>query len=131
MHTHREYSPINISLLPLTTTTGQRTKTVSLVLQPHVHFTYSSRLFPFANPLVSRYSCPSLSTTSDMISRRRILSRSRDDLNSDSGVGFAVQVEEEEDVWYNKDKLYKVRLFCALSTAFTKSGRNRGCSKNP
>lgn len=54
-----------------------------------------------------------------MISRRRILSRSRDDLNSDSGVGFAVQVEEEEDVWYNKDKLYKVRSFCALSTVFT------------
>jgi hypothetical protein len=45
-----------------------------------------------------------------MISRRRILSRSRDDLNLDSGVGFPVQVEEEEDVWYNKDKLYKVRL---------------------
>lgn len=43
-----------------------------------------------------------------MISRRRILSRSRDDLNLDSGVGFPVQVEEEEDVWYNKDKLYKV-----------------------
>jgi len=42
-----------------------------------------------------------------MISRRRILSRSRDDLNMDSG--FAVQVEDEEDVWYNKDKLYKVR----------------------
>lgn len=43
-----------------------------------------------------------------MISRRRILSRSRDDLNLDSGVGFPVQVEDEEDVWYNKDKLYKV-----------------------
>lgn len=43
-----------------------------------------------------------------MISRRRILSRSRDDLNLDSGVGFPVQVEEEEDVWYNKEKLYKV-----------------------
>lgn len=44
-----------------------------------------------------------------MISRRRILSRSRDDLHLDSGVGFPAQVEEEEDVWYNKDKLYKVR----------------------
>ncbi|XP_025418695.1 uncharacterized protein LOC112689280 isoform X2 [Sipha flava] len=52
-------------------------------------------------------SCPSLSVPNDMISRRRILSRSRDDLNLDSGVGFPVQVEEEEDVWYNKDKLYK------------------------
>lgn len=55
------------------------------------------------------YSCPPLSVPNDMISRRRILSRSRDDLNLDSGVGFPVQVEEEEDVWYNKDKLYKVR----------------------
>lgn len=44
-----------------------------------------------------------------MISRRRILSRSRDDLNLDAGAGFPVQVEEEEDVWYNKEKLYKVR----------------------
>lgn len=42
----------------------------------------------------------------DMVSRRRILSRSRDDLNLDST--FNAQQEEEEDVWYNKDKLYKV-----------------------
>ncbi|XP_034243150.1 uncharacterized protein LOC117646377 isoform X2 [Thrips palmi] len=41
----------------------------------------------------------------DMVSRRRILSRSRDDLNLDST--FVAQQEEEEDVWYNKDKLYK------------------------
>lgn len=37
-----------------------------------------------------------------MVSRRRILSRSRDDLTQ------AAQLEEEEDVWYQKDKLYKV-----------------------
>ncbi|XP_059482966.1 uncharacterized protein LOC132201084 isoform X2 [Neocloeon triangulifer] len=36
-----------------------------------------------------------------MVSRRRILSRSRDDLNLDT-----VEVPEE-DVWYQKDKLYK------------------------
>ncbi|KAE8750714.1 hypothetical protein FOCC_FOCC002691, partial [Frankliniella occidentalis] len=41
----------------------------------------------------------------DMVSRRRILSRSRDDLNLDAT--FTTQQEEEEDVWYNKDKLYK------------------------
>lgn len=41
----------------------------------------------------------------EMISRRRILSRSRDDLNVTDT--YAVQ-EEEEDVWYNRDKLYKV-----------------------
>ena len=39
-----------------------------------------------------------------MVSRRKILSRSRDDLNLE-----APPPEEEEDIWYNKDKLYKVR----------------------
>ena len=38
-----------------------------------------------------------------MVSRRKILSRSRDDLNLE-----APPPEEEEDIWYNKDKLYKV-----------------------
>lgn len=38
-----------------------------------------------------------------MVSRRKILSRSRDDLNIE-----APPPEEEEDIWYNKDKLYKV-----------------------
>ncbi|XP_039301260.1 uncharacterized protein LOC111043775 [Nilaparvata lugens] len=42
---------------------------------------------------------------SDMVSRRRILSRSRDDLSFDSPPAFAP--EEEEDVWYQKEKLYK------------------------
>ncbi|XP_069678538.1 uncharacterized protein exp isoform X2 [Periplaneta americana] len=41
---------------------------------------------------------------SEMVSRRRILSRSRDDLNLDSTY---VMQEEEEDVWYQRDKLYK------------------------
>ena len=40
-----------------------------------------------------------------MVSRRKILSRSRDDLNTEQP---AMQ-EEEEDVWYQRDKLYKVR----------------------
>lgn len=39
-----------------------------------------------------------------MVSRRRILSRSRDDLNLDSTY---VMQDEEEDVWYQRDKLYK------------------------
>lgn len=39
-----------------------------------------------------------------MISRRRILSKSRDDLTSDP----PYQQEEEEDVWTQKDKLFKV-----------------------
>ena len=37
-----------------------------------------------------------------MVSRRKILSRSRDDLNMEA------PPDEEEDIWYNKDKLYKV-----------------------
>lgn len=40
-----------------------------------------------------------------MVSRRRILSRSRDDLHMDSNFQ---PPEDEEDVWYQKDKLYKV-----------------------
>jgi hypothetical protein len=39
---------------------------------------------------------------STMVSRRRILSRSRDDLNLD------IVEAPEEDVWYQRDKLFKV-----------------------
>ena len=38
-----------------------------------------------------------------MVSRRRILSQSRDELNFRSGP------EEEDDTWFNKEKLFKVR----------------------
>lgn len=49
-----------------------------------------------------------------MVSRRKILSRSRDDLNLEHQYQ---QQDDEEDVWYQKDKLYKVSkcdsfLFC-------------------
>lgn len=43
---------------------------------------------------------------SSMVSRRKILSRSRDDLNLDQKT--YMQQEEEEDIWYQKDKLFKV-----------------------
>lgn len=39
-----------------------------------------------------------------MVSRRKILSRSRDDLSTNQ----PYIPEEEEDVWYQKDKLFKV-----------------------
>lgn len=42
-----------------------------------------------------------------MVSRRKILSRSRDDLSSDQ----PYIKEEEEDVWYQKDKLFKVSTY--------------------
>ncbi|GAB0088478.1 integral component of membrane [Sergentomyia squamirostris] len=41
----------------------------------------------------------------EMVSRRKILSRSRDDLNLDHS--YHQQQEDEEDVWYQKEKLYK------------------------
>lgn len=41
-----------------------------------------------------------------MVSRRKILSRSRDDLNADQ----SYVPEDEEDVWYQKDKLFKVSV---------------------
>ncbi len=41
-----------------------------------------------------------------MVSRRKILSRSTDDLNLE---GPVQNEPEEEDVWFNKEKLYKVK----------------------
>ncbi|XP_069361523.1 uncharacterized protein exp isoform X2 [Maniola hyperantus] len=59
----------------------------------------------------SSISTPSLGpfetvTGGEMVSRRRILSRSRDDLTQ----AISTQIEEEEDVWYQKDKLYKEHI---------------------
>lgn len=42
-----------------------------------------------------------------MVSRRKILSRSRDDLNAEQ----PFVAEEEDDVWYQKDKLFKVSIY--------------------
>lgn len=44
------------------------------------------------------------STAAEMVSRRKILSRSRDDLNLETFV------QDEEDVWYQKEKLFRVSL---------------------
>ena len=79
-------------------------------------FSLSRALFPFDfNFLISLFVClfvcyscgPTIGQ--DMVSRRRILSRSRDDLHLDN---FP---EEEDDVWHIKEKLYKVRT----ATSFT------------
>lgn len=40
-----------------------------------------------------------------MVSRRRILSRSRDDLNN---IYHSFVHEDEDDVWYQKEKLFRV-----------------------
>lgn len=50
------------------------------------------------------------SNSGEMVSRRKILSRSRDDLNLDGPMPGEGQPPDEEDVWYQKEKLYKVRL---------------------
>merc|ERR1719249_170589 len=42
-----------------------------------------------------------------MVSRRKILSRSRDDLNLEAPVPGE---QDEEDVWYQKDKLFKEHI---------------------
>merc|ERR1712223_7132 len=51
------------------------------------------------------YSCGP-SSSGEMVSRRKILSRSRDDLNLEG----PAQAEDEEDVWYQKEKLYKEHI---------------------
>lgn len=52
-----------------------------------------------------------------MVSRRRILSRSRDDLHLDN---FP---EEEDDVWHIKEKLYKASPDRLLSGSASARGR--------
>jgi len=50
-----------------------------------------------------------------MVSRRRILSRSRDELHfgPSSHLSLAANAadDEEEDVWHSKEKLYRVSAF--------------------
>lgn len=53
-----------------------------------------------------------------MVSRRKILSRSRDDLNLDQAY---MQMDDEEDVWYQKDKLLKVSDILMSYIYFTKN----------
>jgi len=45
-----------------------------------------------------------------MVSRRKILSRSRDDLNQESGAHPGGGEPEEEDIWFDKNKLYKEHI---------------------
>ncbi|KAH9511033.1 hypothetical protein DERF_009519 [Dermatophagoides farinae] len=50
-----------------------------------------------------------------MISRRRILSRSRDELMNGQYPDNYNPYEEEEDVWYSKDKLLKLAKTFSIS----------------
>lgn len=60
----------------------------------------------------------------EMVSRRKILSRSRDDLNLDQ----TYPPEEEEDVWYQKDKLFKVSGFIDRKVSLSFERFNWGLS---
>ena len=53
-----------------------------------------------------------------MVSRRNILSRSRDELHSDI---YFMNEDDDEDVWYSKDKLYRVRNIFKFSREFGKN----------
>ena len=46
-----------------------------------------------------------------MVSRRKILSRSRDDLTFDEEPTTSFQKKFEEDTFYSQEKLYKVRVY--------------------
>lgn len=51
-----------------------------------------------------------------MVSRRKILNRSRDNLNVDG---------EEEDIWFSKDKLFKVGCAQAFTAVWSRTERTR------
>ena len=55
-----------------------------------------------------------------MVSRRKILSRSRDELHSDI---YFMNEDDDEDVWYSKDKLYRVRQIFKFKNGL-KNGNN-------
>lgn len=70
---------------------------------------YRQLIFQFII-IVLLFSCslgPLETLPREMVSRRKILSRSRDDLNLEQQY-LQQQQEDEEDIWYMKDKLYKV-----------------------
>ena len=68
-----------------------------------VLFTKPTKIGGKIQSFYSFFSCGP-SSSGEMVSRRKILSRSRDDLHMEAPVP-----EDEEDIWYHKEKLYKVR----------------------
>lgn len=75
-----------------------------------------SRLFRSLGPLET--------LPREMVSRRKILSRSRDDLNLEHHHQYVTQ-DDEEDIWYQKDKLYKVSF--SIIFHFQNANTNRVC----
>ena len=50
-----------------------------------------------------------------MVSRRKILSRSRDELHSDI---YFMNEDDDEDIWYSKEKLYRVGILLFSKSIF-------------
>ena len=50
-----------------------------------------------------------------MVSRRKILSRSRDELHSDI---YFMNEDDDEDIWYSKEKLYRVGILLFILSQF-------------
>ena len=59
-----------------------------------------------------------------MVSRRKILSRSRDDLNLDTEDYKEHAAHHQDDTWYSKEKLYKV-LHESFKRTFAKISQSR------
>ena len=53
-----------------------------------------------------------------MVSRRKILSRSRDELHSDI---YFMNEDDDEDIWYSKEKLYRVGILLFIYSQFRPS----------
>lgn len=89
------------------------------VLYNVYYLVYRQLIFQFIIiVLLFSYSLGPLETLPrEMVSRRKILSRSRDDLNLEQQY---LQQEDEEDIWYMKDKLYKVSCILRLKIFFFK-----------
>lgn len=73
---------------------------------------------PLYHQQPQQYSTGTVQRTAEMVSRRKILSRSRDDLNLEQQYHQQQQQQDDEDdVWYQKDKLYKVSADVQLIVA--------------
>jgi len=69
-----------------------------------------------------------------MVSRRKILSRSRDDLNMDDDYKDYTD-HHQDDTWYSKEKLYKVlyeysdiKMFITILGSCRRSVAEMGCN---
>ena len=66
-----------------------------------------------------------------MVSRRKILSRSRDELHQSADFYPQMMMQEpQDDVWHSKEKLYQVRAHSKQTSINWAMGRYKSHSKN-